>query len=94
MYICHMAQPFGFDPHYFTEAMLKTITEAIGTGTLSVYYGDKRVEYRKLDDMIRIRNMVLIALGYAQPASGRNYGQFDKGIHDCRDGDYDYRYFD
>jgi hypothetical protein len=77
MYICGMAQ----NPFYFTEAGLKTITEAISTGTLSVYYGDKRVEYRSLNDMIRTRNMMLIALGHGKADSGRRYAEFDSGIH-------------
>lgn len=82
-----MALPFGYDPHYFTEAMLQTITEAVGTGTKSVYYGDKRVEYRSLDEMIRIRNMVLVALGYANPQGGRSFAEFNKGLHrDCGNG--------
>jgi len=77
MYICAMATY----PFYYTEAGLKTITEAIQTGTLSVYYGDKRVEYRSLNDMIRTRNMILVALGYAVEGGGRNFAEFNKGVH-------------
>lgn len=80
MYICGMAALSQY-PFYFTDAGLKTITEAIMTGTTSVYYGDKRVEYRDLDSMVRTRNMILVALGYAQPNSGRKYAEFNKGLH-------------
>lgn len=69
------------NPFYFTEQGLQTITEAIATGTLSVYYGDKRVEYRSLNDMVRTRNMMLVALGHANPQGGRAYAEFNKGIH-------------
>lgn len=93
MYICGMANAYGMNGNYFTEAMLKTITEAIGTGTLSVYYGDKRVEYRSLDQMVRIRNMALVALGHGQPGGGRRYGEFDSGIHGPHDG-FDHHWAD
>lgn len=66
---------------FFTEAGLKTITQAIQTGAKSVYYGDKRVEFQDFNELVRIRNMILVALGLSKPNAGRAYGEFHKGIH-------------
>jgi hypothetical protein len=65
----------------YTLDMLATLQEAIATGTRSVYYGDKRVDYRSLDEMIRIQNMMLIALGLATPCDNRKYAEFTTGIN-------------
>ena len=64
----------------YTPAMLATLEKAIATGTRSVYYGDKRVDYRSLDEMSRVRNIMLKALGMAAPLVNRRYGEFRSGL--------------
>jgi hypothetical protein len=66
----------------FTLEMLSTLNKAIATGTQSVYYGDKRVDYRSLTDMIRTRNIMMVELGLAQPQTGRQFAEFNKGLSD------------
>ena len=46
----------------FTLAHLEAIESAIGTGTLSVYYGNKRVEYRNMKDLTMARDVILASL--------------------------------
>lgn len=71
-------------PTNYTTTMLATLQAAIATGTRSVYYGDKRVDYRSLDEMVRIQNMMLVALGLANPQGGRKFGEFHTGFgRDC-----------
>ena len=65
----------------FTLQMLNTLEAAIATGTTSVYYGDKRVEYRSLDEMIRIRNIMKEELGLGSTNSTVRVGEFDKDLH-------------
>lgn len=80
MYVCAMATPV--DPtFYFSEDGLKAITKALQTGARSVYYGDKRVEFQSRAELVQTRNMILIALGYANPNGGRSYAEFGKGLH-------------
>ncbi len=43
----------------FTQEQLNTLNAAIAEGALIVWYGDKRIEYRSLDQMIKIRNMMI-----------------------------------
>lgn len=47
----------------FTMEMLASLEAAIASGTRSVYYGDKRVEYQDLSAMIRARDLIRIELG-------------------------------
>lgn len=50
----------------FTLAQLEALESAIATGTLSVYYGNKRVEYRSMPELIAARGLIradLVARG-------------------------------
>lgn len=42
----------------FTEENLNALNEAIAEGISKVKYSDKEVEYRSLDDMIKLRNLM------------------------------------
>lgn len=40
----------------FTQAQLDALDKALGEGALVVKYEDKQIEYRSLDEMMRLRN--------------------------------------
>lgn len=63
----------------FLDALEKSLFE----GVLKVEYGDKKVEYRSVSEMIRIRDMLKNELG--QGRAKRTYASFSKGTHptDC-----------
>lgn len=42
----------------FTEENLKLLEQAIVEGVKVVEYSDKKIEYRSLDEMIKIRNLM------------------------------------
>jgi hypothetical protein len=42
----------------FTQEQLDTLIQAIAEGALIVWYGDKRVEYRTLTEMLQIKKMM------------------------------------
>ena len=65
----------------YTPKMLATLQAAIATGTKSVYYGDKRVDYRSLDEMIRVQNIMLRALGMADKCATRKFAEFNSGVN-------------
>lgn len=65
----------------YTLTMLQTLQMAIASGVKSVYYGDKRVDYRSLDDMIRTQNIMLTALGLAQPQQSVTFATFRSGFN-------------
>lgn len=70
-FICSMA---------FTQTQLDALETAIAEGTLKVEYGDKKVEYRSLNEMIRIRDIMRSQLGQiANPR--RTLGFYSKGIY-------------
>lgn len=63
----------------FTQAQYDALTAAIAEGTLKVEYGDKKVEYRSLNEMIRIRDIIARDLGIAG-APKRTLASFSKGL--------------
>jgi hypothetical protein len=68
----------------YTQIQLDALEAAIAEGTLKVEYGDKKVEYRSLNEMIRIRDLMKAELD-GLPKQKRTYGAFSKGTHpnDC-----------
>lgn len=68
----------------YTQTQLDTLEAAIAEGTLKVEYGDKKVEYRSLNEMIRIRDIMKAELN-GLPKQKRTYASFSKGTHpnDC-----------
>ena len=42
----------------WTQNDLDALKTAIGQGAREVWYGDKRVAYRSLDEMLRIKEMI------------------------------------
>jgi hypothetical protein len=47
----------------FTQAQLDALENSIATGSLSCEFDGKRVNYRSLDEMMRIRSTIQEALG-------------------------------
>ena len=47
----------------FTQDDLDAIEEAIASGALIVEYNDRKVEYRKMGDLIKARNLIRKKLG-------------------------------
>lgn len=64
----------------FTIDNYNALCEAIILGSKSVYYGDKRVEYRSLDEMLRIKGLMESELGLNKKRPSVRYGSFSKGI--------------
>lgn len=69
----------------YTLSQYQTLTDAIASGALKVKYGDKEVEYRSLDDMIRLQIMMKNCLFPEQNTNnGRKFASFSKGTNRCR----------
>jgi hypothetical protein len=62
----------------FTQTQLDTLETAIADGVLSVQYADKRVTYRSLDEMLKLRDAMRRDLGLSP--SGRIYHSPSKGL--------------
>lgn len=65
------------------QLLLDALEKSIYEGVLKVEYGDKKVEYRSLNEMVRIKDMLKAELGQGKPR--RTYASFSKGTHpnDC-----------
>lgn len=55
----------------FSAAGLAAIEEAIGGGYLEVEYEGKRIRYRTLDELMRVRNLIRQRLGLADSTPSR-----------------------
>lgn len=67
----------------YTIDQYNALTAAIAQGALKVKYADKEVEYRSLDDMLKLQQIMANDLGLNgdnTKTSGRFYGQFSNGI--------------
>lgn len=62
----------------WTQAQLDTIEAAIAQGATSVEYDGKKVEYRSLTDMMRVRDLMRKSLG--QTGSTRIFTEHSKGF--------------
>lgn len=67
----------------FTLEQLRVLEAAIASGTLEVDYGDKRVIYKTLDEMLRVRRLIRRELGLSNEAGSRRYAAFSKGTDSC-----------
>lgn len=68
----------------WTQEQLDAIEAAIADGSLEVEYRDRRVKYRSLDEMFKIRNMIRDALGITEGRTTRILGEFSRG-HNSED---------
>lgn len=64
----------------YTMAQYQRLCEAIAEGALIVKHENKTVEYRSLDDMLRIKSLMERDLGLVQADSGRRVAEFCKGL--------------
>jgi hypothetical protein len=55
----------------FTQAQLDALESSIATGSMSCEFDGKRVQYRSLDEMMRIRETIRRALGLT--GSGKRF---------------------
>jgi hypothetical protein len=62
----------------FTLENLTALNAAIATGAKEVYYGDKRVVYRSLAEMLQTRALMSAQLNPGTPQ--RKNPIFDKGL--------------
>jgi hypothetical protein len=62
----------------FTQPQLDVLEGAIATGSLSCEFDGKRVTYRSLDEMMRIRETIRGALGLTSPAARFSLTSFTK----------------
>lgn len=62
----------------FTTDQYEALNKAIAQGTLTVEYGDKKVTYRSLDEMLRTRNLIAAELGLTNKDNGRRVAVFSK----------------
>lgn len=66
----------------WSSAQLKALEDAIANGSLMVQYGDKRVQYRSLDEMLKLREIMKREI-YGSATSGeaaRVKTKFSKGL--------------
>lgn len=68
----------------FTREQLDILEAAIAQGALDVNYGDKRVTYRSLNEMLRTRDLLKKELGLAGNSgtknSNRRFAVHGKGL--------------
>jgi len=64
----------------FTLTQYNTLCTAIAQGVLEVDYGDKRVIYRSLAEMLKLKNIMAIELGLVKKDGGRKYAEHNKGL--------------
>lgn len=64
----------------YTLDQVEKLKEAIAQGTLRVQYADKLIEYRSLDEMIRILDMMSKELGLVPKNGGRKFASHTKGL--------------
>lgn len=64
----------------FTSSDLTALDEAIASGALEVQYTDKRVKYRSLDDMIKVRRLIKKELGLTDTSKRRKQAVTGKGL--------------
>jgi hypothetical protein len=69
----------------YTLEQYTALSDAISQGVMKVKYFDKEVEYRSLDDMLRILALMKAQL-FPNQNNGRRYVSFSKGTGPKRGG--------
>jgi hypothetical protein len=65
----------------FTQTQYNALMDAIGQGALIVKYADKEVEYRNLDDMLRLKSLMENDLGIATEIRRTIKSTFRSGLN-------------
>ncbi len=69
----------------FTQAQLDALESAIAQGALEVQYSDKRVRYRSLDEMLRLRDAMRRDLGLISAGASRVIPGYKSGLQTDED---------
>jgi len=64
----------------YTHENLAALESAIALGASECYYGDKRIVYRSIDEMIRIRNIMKRELGLITGKDKKISPSYNKGL--------------
>lgn len=64
----------------YTLEELEALEKAIALGATEVYSGDKRIVYRSIDEMIRIRNIMKRELGLITGKDKKISPSYNKGL--------------
>lgn len=64
----------------FSNSDLASLDEAIATGALEVQYTDKRVKYRSLSEMMKLRDLMKRELGQKDTSKRRKTAVTGKGL--------------
>ena len=64
----------------YTQTQLDILDKAIAQGVTRVEFGDKIIEYRSLNEMLRIRALMAQELGLNTKNANRTFGEFNKGL--------------
>lgn len=64
----------------WTQNDLDNLKKAIATGAREVWYGDKRVAYNSLDDMLRAKDLIENELGIKSKRPRAYHPIFQKGL--------------
>lgn len=64
----------------WTSTDLQELEKAIASGTLSVKYSDKTVQYRSLEEMLKIRDLIRKELGLVRGKGQRIRTRYKKGL--------------
>lgn len=64
----------------WTEADVIALEQAIKSGARECWFGDKRVQYHSLSEMMRLLDLMRKEVGIADRSSGRKLAEFNKGL--------------
>lgn len=64
----------------FSQDDLNALDEAIATGALEVQYTDKRIRYRSLEEMLKLRSYMERRLGLSDSSKRRKTAVTGKGF--------------
>lgn len=64
----------------WTQDQLTALENAISQGALRVRYSDKEVQYRSLDEMLQLRDLIRQELGLKSAGPRRLFSKHSKGL--------------
>lgn len=64
----------------FTTEQLEVLEKAIAEGVTRVKYENKEVEYRSLEEMMKLRDMIRAELGLIDKSGQRLLASYKKGF--------------
>lgn len=64
----------------FTQSQLDALEASLSLGSTKVKYQDREVEYRSLDEMMRLRNLMRTEMGLSPGQIKKVNPYFDQGL--------------